>query len=229
MATRSVLGILLLSLAGGVACTPVQDAKNEIDSILAAPLPNPVAFRDGSLDGGTIRRLLVLPFADGSSVGAQTDTINAAMRDELIKLRRFDVVRPESSDATSKPEQGPKQTGRISTATIIELGRRYGVDAVVFGTIDHFRPYSPPSLGVSASMVDIQTGKIIWEVRDFLDAADRTCEVAMNQFFDSQMSREQTVMNREIMSASPAWFSRFAAKRIADTLLPPPPPPTAAR
>ncbi len=188
-------------------------------AMVADPIAPPRAYRDISLDGGTIRRVLVLPLADESATGAPSDGVNSCLRDEITKLRRFDVVQPAPSDATSKAAQGPKQTGRIEISTIIELGRRYGVDAVMFGSIDNYRPYAPPALGISASLIDVQTGKIIWEVRDFVDASDRGTEVAMKDFFHAEAAKDQTVMGDEIMSSSPAWFGKFAARRIVKTLL----------
>jgi hypothetical protein len=201
------------------ACSRMEAAKEGAMSAVANPIAPPRAYRDLSLDGGTIRRVLVLPLADESSTGASIDGVNACMRDEMIKLRRFDVVQPDPSDATSKPSEGPKKTGRIEISTIIELGRRYGVDAVMFGSVDNYRPYAPPALGISSSLIDVQTGKIIWEVRDLLDAADRNTEVAMQDFFHAQASHDQTVMGDEIMASSPAWFGRFAARRVVRTLL----------
>jgi hypothetical protein len=210
------VGIVLLAVTH---CSRFEAKKEEAASFVAPPLAAPIAWRDISLDGGAIRRVLVLPLADESGTPNQQRAIDDSLRDEVMKLRRFDVVQPDAAHATRLPDQGPKKTGRVDVTTIIELGRHYGVDAVIFGTIDHYRPYSPPSLGISASMIDVQTGKIIWEVRDFVDTSDRNAEVAIHDFFATEAAKEQTVMERELMSVSPIWFSRFAARRIVRTLL----------
>ncbi len=215
-ARASSLAIGLLAFLG---CTHVDAAKEEAKSFVAQPLAPPVAYRDVSLDGGEIRRVLILPLADDTGTGAPTSVIDDGLRDEINKLRRFDIVQPDSSDATSMPSEGPKRTGRVDVMTIIKLGRRYGVDAVFFGSIDHYRPYTPPVLGLSASLIDVQTGKVIWEVRDFVDAADRGTEVAMKFHFDGSLSHDQTVMSHELLGLSPLWFAKFAAQRIAKTLV----------
>lgn len=221
MRSSLALSFVVASVAG-LACSRFESVQDEAASYVAPPLAAPIAWRDMSLDGGTIRRVLVLPLADESGTPNRQRAIDDSLRDEVMKLRRFDVVQPDASHATRLPDQGPKKTGRVDVNTIIELGRHYGVDAVIFGTIDHYRPYAPPALGISASMIDVQTGKIIWEVRDFVDTSDRDAEVAIDQFFKIEMAKDQTVMNGELMTVSPIWFSRFAARRIVRTLLAPP-------
>jgi hypothetical protein len=215
--------LTLLALAPS-SCVQPGEMRATAVNVLTPALPAPRAWRDGSLDSGSLRRLLVLPLVDESSQGSPVDVVNQALRDEMIKLRRFDVIQPNPADATSKPQVGPKKTGRVAISVLIELGRRYGVDAVLFGTIDHYRPYAPPALGVSASLVDVETGKIVWEVRDFVDAADRTAEVAMDEFFLAEAAQDQGVTGADLMRHSPAWFARFATRRVTRTLLPPPAP-----
>lgn len=215
---RRIVSLVLVSLCAS-HCSRMEAKKDEAESYITDALAPPIAWRDISLDGGAIRRVLVLPFADESGSGSRQNAIDDCMRDELMKLRRFDVVQPSPADATRLPEEGPKKTGRVDVTTIIGLGRHYGVDAVIFGSIDHYRAYAPPALGLSASMIDVQTGKIIWEVRDFVDSSDRDAELAMNDFFKIQMAKDQTVMNEELMAVSPIWFSRFSTRRVVRTLL----------
>jgi hypothetical protein len=212
---------LSLALVGALGCQQLDAVKDEAESFVAPPLPPPLAYRDVSLDSGAIRRVLVLPLADESGTGSPRHVVDTGLRDEIVKLRRFDIVQPDAADASSKPSEGPKKTGRVDVATIIELGRRYGVDAVLFGSLDHYRPYAPPLLGISASLIDVQTGLIIWEIRDFLDASDRATEVAMKEFFAVELAKDQTVMDEELLAVSPLWFAKFAARRVARTLLTP--------
>lgn len=188
----------------------------------AEPLEPPRAFRDVTVESGHVSRVLALPLVDESSNGPAAAVVTRALIDSLIKLRRFSVVEPDATDAALVPGEGPKRTGRIPVDTIIELGRRYGVDAVLFGTIDRYRPYEPPSLGISATLVDVQTGLILWSATDFVDAADAATATSMRWWFEDQTATGHTVFGPEIMRASPLWFARFAADRLAATLLPEP-------
>ena len=210
---------LLLILVASPGCHLLR----RIPFLSGEPLPPPVAFKDATLDHGLVQRVLALPLSDESGFGTQSFVVSDSMRDELGRLGQFSVVRPSASDAMLKPSDGPHNTGRIPVATIIELGRRYGVDAVLFGTIFHYRPYSPPALGIEVSMVDVQTGRVLWKVRDSVDGSDKRCAVSMEWFFEDEIETDETVFGSDLMHVSPRWFSRFASYRIAQTLVPPKP------
>lgn len=214
--------LLLLPLVS--ACQGYDRAKDDVrraEFEVGSALPEPKAFRDASVDFLTFRRVLVVPLLDESGNGAQSELIDATLRDELAKLRRFDVVQPSESDGVWMAGEGPKKSGRIDVGALIQLGQRYNVDAVLFGAIDNYRPYAPPSLGLSMSLVDVQTGKIVWEVRDVVDSADKATAIAMSRFYTFEVAYDQTIMDASIMSASPQWFARFAARRVAKALQPP--------
>lgn len=188
------------------------------------PLPPLVAFRDVGVEHGLVRRILALPLHDESGQGIGTEVVSQALRDEIAKLNRFSLVRPNSSDARLMPSEGPQRTGRIPVRSLINLGRRYGVDAVMYGSVKRYRPYSPPVLGMIVQLIDIETGKVVWSAQELLDATDARTAVSMRYFFEDETAADETVFDYDIMSTSPEWFAKFAAHRIAATLLPPPPP-----
>lgn len=215
MSRRPVLAaLLLLPLLTSSGCHLLR----MVPYLGGEPLPPPAAFKDGSLDFGIVRRILALPLTDESGVGSGTEVVSRTLRDEISRLGRFGVVRPNESDSMLKPHDDPQNSGRIPVATIIELGRRYGVDAVLFGTIRHYRPYTPPSLGMSVTLIDVQTGKIVWSVNDFVDGSDRRCATSMKWFFEDETATGETVFGSEIMHTSPQWFARFATRRVVSTL-----------
>ena len=211
---------LLLGLT--TAVLPGCQLLRHVPYFSGKPLPPPRAFKDENLDYGLVHRVLALPLSDESGFGTRSDVVSESLRDELTRLGRFGVVRPTASDAMLKPGDGPHNNGRIPVATMIELGRRYGVDAVLFGSISHYRPYAPPALGMSVSLIDVQTGRILWSVTDFVDGSDQRCAVSMQWYFEDETATDETVFGSELMHTSPRWFARFASHRVARTLLPPP-------
>lgn len=209
---------LLLAAAVAPGCRMLR----HMPFFAGKPLPAPRAFKDENLDYGLLQRVLALPLVDESGFGTRSDVVSDSLRDELNRLGRFRVVRPSASDSMLKPGDGPHNSGRIPVATMIELGQRYGVDAVLFGTISHYRPYAPPALGMSVSLIDVQTGRILWSVTDFVDGSDQRCAVSMKWYFEDETATDETVFGSELMHTSPRWFARFASQRIARTLLPAP-------
>ncbi|MFG0319658.1 MAG: hypothetical protein ACF8XB_20465 [Planctomycetota bacterium JB042] len=216
---RAGLPLLLAAVLGG--CATVESAYRTFleDHLYEYPLPEPRAFRDSSIDYGMVRRVLALPLIDESGHGAPTVVVSEALGDSIARLRRFEVVRPNAADASLKADAGPLASGRIPVSTIIDLGRRYGVDAVLFGTISRYRPYAPPSLAIGASLIDVHTGKVLWSVSDFVDATDSKTAVSIERWFEKNAAQDGTVFDREIVATSPRWFARFASDRVAGTLV----------
>ena len=216
-ARASLLSALAIALP---SCSGVEPMWNHFlnEHVYEHPLPAPQSFRDGSIDYGLVRRILALPLVDQSGHGAPARLVSDALGDSIAKLRRFQVVRPRSDDASLKSDSGPIGSGKIPVSTIIELGRRYGVDAVLFGEISQFRPYTPPSLGIGASLIDVHTGKVLWSVTDFVDASDAQTSVSMRLWFEEKAATDDTVYDERLVSTSPRWFARFATDRLASTL-----------
>lgn len=218
---RLAAGLLLVTPLFGAGCASIESAYDSFlrDYVYEYPLSPPRAFRDSSIDYGMVRRVLALPLVDDTGHGADTVLVSEALGDSIARLRQFDVVRPNATDAVLKADAGPLASGRIPVSTIIELGRRYGVDAVLFGTISQYRPYTPPSLAIGASLIDVHTGKVLWSVSDYVDATDAKASVSIEHWFEENAAAEGTVFDKQIVSTSPRWFARFAADRIAGTLV----------
>lgn len=219
--TRAALPLVALFALAGGGCSTVDATYRSFmnEYVYEYPLPPPRAFRDSSIDYGMVRRVLALPLVDESGNGAPTAVVSEALGDSITRLRRFEVVRPTLTDAALKADGGPLSSGRIPVSTIIELGRRYGVDAVLFGTISQYRPYTPPSLAMGASLIDVHTGKVLWSVTDFVDATDSRTSVSIDHWFDENAAEDGMVFDREIVTTSPRWFARFASERVANTLV----------
>jgi TolB-like protein len=215
----------LAVLAAVVALAPCgcKTLKRElgIPDLSPAPpeQPAPVAYRDGTVDFGAVRRVLALPLYDESEQGDATALLSRTLGEELSRLRRFDVVTPTASDAALKSSEAPHRIGQVPIQSIIELGRRYSVDAVVFGTVSEYRPYAPPRVALKLSLVDTQTGRVLWQVDDYVDSADARTAHSMRKFFDGVIDDQNTQFGDELLLTSPELFARYALRRSAKTLL----------
>ncbi len=213
MNARSSVAVSLLALAAPGCCL-----FRGMHLIPHAPLPEPVAYVDETVDPSKYRRVLALPLFDESATGVDSETVSRVLRDEMMKLRRFDMVQANPSDALLRPADSPQRNGRIPIDTVVELGRRYGVDAVLFGTITRYRPYAPPALAMTVSIVDVETGTLVVSVNDFVDGADAAAAESMDRFFKDEGDTDGTEYGPELMSTSPEWFARFAARRVARSI-----------
>ncbi len=216
--------LALLLIASTCGCS-FAEFRRHVPALSAEPLPPPRAFRDASVTSGHVRRVLLLPLWDESDFGSGADVVNTAVLEEMAKLQRFRVVIPSPTDAALNASVGPDGTGRIPVPTIIDLGRRYGVDAVLFGSIVRYRPYDLPLLGMTVSLVDVETGRVLWSAQDFVDSSDVQAARSLDDYYYDVAARSDTVFGREVLRSSPRWFTRFCAQRIVRTLLENPPAP----
>lgn len=183
-------------------------------------LPAPAAVRDPVLDQRPVQRVLLLPLVDECGHGPGSAVVSDAVHEEIAKTRRFKVVRPDSADSARLAARGPRNNGRIPVTVLVDLGRRYGVDAVLFGALTRYRPYPPPLVGLDLVLLDVQTGSVLFAADDLVDASDRAAANSMDAFYREESARGETLFGPEIVRTSPVWFARFAARRIVRVLAP---------
>lgn len=183
-------------------------------------MPPPAAMRDPILDQRPVQRVLLLPLVDESGHGPGGAVVSEAVHEEMAKTRRFKVVRPDPNDAAQLASRGPRRNGRIPVSVLVDLGKRYGVDGVLFGAITRYRAYPPPVVGLDLILLDVQTGSVLFSVEDLVDGADRLAANSMDAFYRDEAARGETLFGPEIVRTSPDWFARFAARRVVRVLAP---------
>lgn len=112
---------------------------------------------------GSIRKVAVLPFK------APTELIGAAVSDqiltELLRTGRYEMVE-RSQMAQVLGEQELSMAG-LSSGKAAEIGAMLGADGVIIGTVSEYekvahRGGTIPVVGISARMIDTQSGRIVW-------------------------------------------------------------------
>lgn len=116
-------------------------------------------------DAPAVKKVAVMPFK------APTALIGESVADlwvtEVLRSQRYEVV--ERSRLAQVLSETELAMAGLSAAKAAAAGAMAGADAVIIGTVDEYaavaqRLRTVPVVGISARMVDCETGKIIWSV-----------------------------------------------------------------
>jgi len=121
----------------------------------------------------TIHKVAVLPFK------GPTEHIGISVSDmfvtEVLKSGRYELV--ERSQMAKVLGETELALSGLTSAKAAEVAQMIGADGVIIGSVSEYeqvayRGYKYPAVGISARMIDSDSGKIVWSV-DFADRADR--------------------------------------------------------
>ncbi|OGV42422.1 MAG: hypothetical protein A2X46_11205 [Lentisphaerae bacterium GWF2_57_35] len=118
-----------------------------------------------------IKKIAIMPFK------APTELIGASISDlfvtEMLKAGRYELV--ERSQMAQVLGESELSLAGLSAAKAAEVGAMMGADAMMIGTVDNYstvayRGYEFPVVGITARLIDCQSGKVVWSV----DLAERS-------------------------------------------------------
>ena len=165
-----------------------------------------------------IARVGILPFrADRGedTSGEQSRALQAAFVRELGRVARFEIVALDAADLEEIPESEPFRRGWTRPATVLELGRRYDLDAILAGTIAGSQSFAPQKLALEIDLVSTETGLPIWSSGIALDAGEERTRTALAAWHGGRREGEGGGEGWELALISPRRFAEFAAAEIA--------------
>lgn len=158
-----------------------------------------------------IRRVGLLPFAGREIDDLRREEFQLALLSELSQSTPYEVVLLDRYDLEEIEESEPHRRGWYLPRTIIELSRRYSLDAVMFGTVTQQRTYPPQLLSLEVDMVSAETGLVIWSSSVHLDATDQRVVDGLKLYWGDKDDKRAW----ELALLSPERFARFAAFQVA--------------
>jgi len=162
-----------------------------------------------------LRRVALLPF-DGDQVSeAQADAIQDAFLLELGREAPYELVRLTPADLAEVQSSEPYRRGSYRPRTLLELARRYRLDAVIIPTVTQLDVYPPQVLGLELDLVSCETGMALWSARLHLDASDTLVRKHLDWYQRSQARGAGWKDGVQLTLISPAHFARFAASEVA--------------
>jgi len=204
---QAALALLVAGTALLPACTSLSDAP-------------PLARSQAAPDYGSYRlqRVGLLPF-EGDELGAEhAATLQRAFLLELGQTATFEVVRLSPEDLAEVQDSHPYRRGVYQPRTLLELSRRFHLDAVLAGTVIQASVYPPQVLGLELDLVSCETGMVLWNASLHIDASDSNVRRYLESFQRSQETTESQQGGVQLTLISPSRFARFAAAEVSKQL-----------
>lgn len=164
-----------------------------------------------------LARVALLPLActgDGSAAVDSADALADTLETELRGPRAFEVIRISPAQLrqwTGKPCW--RASEMLPMNFFSRLREQTGCDAVVFASLNSYRPYPPLAIGWDLKLVDCKDQQIWWAVDEVLDAGAAPVARLAKDYADARPSATMVLQ-------SPRAFSQFAASTIIATLPP---------
>lgn len=123
------------------------------------------------------KRIAILPFnstvSDYSSARKVTDEFNL----QLGKLGVFEIVERVNIDKLYKEQD--LDPGRIDQTTAVKIGKMLGAHGIILGEVTQ---YTKGKVGISIRLVNVETGKHIWQAKDTLYGTDPRVKALVNSW-----------------------------------------------
>ncbi|MEA1900537.1 MAG: hypothetical protein U9N47_07215 [Thermodesulfobacteriota bacterium] len=127
----------------------------------------PYAYVRKNHNQPVVKKVAIFSFHNNTMIAEANKIVTGSFVASLVKMRKFKVEFSGNIKNFLVSERIIVRTG-VDLNTIKLMGRRLGVDAVIMGRIEEFVGMEEkkrgviPAVSISARMVDVRTGKILW-------------------------------------------------------------------
>lgn len=175
-------------------------------------------YKSDEYNNASVHRVLLVPFAFETNREKVIKEVTEAFSIELQKSAKFDVVPPQGFPDELLQQNDLWIKGLVRAETVIEAKKRFKVDAIIFGTITHYKPYEPPILGIKVGMFSTVTGNVIWTADTILDSSEASVVRLVKDYYRANYQRKQSLYGWEIVLLSMKRYAQFAAHQVIATL-----------
>lgn len=171
----------------------------------------------------TLRRVAVLPLTaagDRPGLDAGAATIGPLVAPQLGAFGLVEAVEVSAADLARWTGRPKLRLVQELPADVLEsIRRQTGCDAVLFGDLTQFSAFPPLSIGLRLSLVEVQTGRIVWSVDEVLDAGNPAVASGARRYFQSALKGSgSTPFDSQSVLDSPTRFGRYAVSTLLGTI-----------
>jgi len=199
-----VLAAVLLSLTCASCVSLYGDAPTLADTRIVA-----------DYETYSIRRVGLVPFSGSDLTEDQACTLQETFFSELSRYADFEIVPLTARDLEEIPDSEPFRVGWIRPRTVIDLSRRFRLDAVLIGTVTERQVFTPQRFGVQLDMVAAETGVPIWSSTVHADASDERVRFGVQRWYEMTRATGESGETWDLCLLSPRRFAQFAAYEVA--------------
>jgi hypothetical protein len=127
----------------------------------------PYSYVRKNHDKSGVKKVAIFSFHNNTMIAEASKIVTGAFVASLVKMRKFNVEFPGNIRSFLVNKRIIVRTG-IDLNTIKLMGKRLGVDAVIMVRIEEFVGMEEkirgviPVVSISARLVDVRSGKILW-------------------------------------------------------------------
>jgi hypothetical protein len=201
---RRFAGLLVVCL-GAAACAH-----------LSPPPPPPVIsrYRAPGVDWASVRRVVVMPLDNQSDEPEAADDIRGVLAAELQAMGRFEVIMaaPDCDPIEADPVH---VSGRFREPELFAVALRYHADAVLIGSVTQYRPYTPPSVGLSLELVSAAEAVVVASLDGVWDSRDSGTAFLAREFYLHALNPGHSLIDPEKILTSPTLYQKFVCRQAA--------------
>ncbi len=190
------------------------------------PPPPISAYRDPSLDSAGMRRVVVLPTENETSLVQVDRRFREALATELRALGLFEVIAPSVEAFGCFPRHVLAQ-GELPPELVLQMARQFNADGLLLSSLKEYRPYQPPRIAATVHLVSTRDAVTLVSVDGTWDARDAAVGAYAQQYARQVSLPGGPAVPPDAVLYTPAYFEKLVAGQIAAAFAPPPPPPPA--
>ncbi|MGR3317837.1 MAG: hypothetical protein ACUZ8O_05095 [Candidatus Anammoxibacter sp.] len=214
--------LALIIMVGTLGCEVVEERSWMPDWTNVGKkkkLPPFNHFRSAELDGQSIRKILIVPFAYKDGPEKISTTITEIFAVELGKAGLFQIMNP-----SLKPSELIDASnilwdrGVIDVDVLLNAKKKYGVEAVLFGKITNYKPYIPLVLGMKITMISTLSGKTLWSIDGDFDSDQKEVVRFAKSYYKKYYRKDLSLYGWELVLISMERYARFVSNMLISTI-----------
>ncbi|MCF7954400.1 MAG: hypothetical protein K9M75_01225 [Phycisphaerae bacterium] len=182
-----------------------------------APIRPLEYYRSPGIDLRSIGRVVILEMENLTTNQNLSKELTTALSEEIREKQIFGLDSLYLRDPKWQSLRLSADSD-VSMDQLTDIKTKLGVDAVMYGRIEHYRPYPRNSIGLKLKLVDCASGELLWAIDQVWDSTDVVVEARAKQFFNSQMRSDYGPMDWKIVMVSPRIYNKFITYEISKTL-----------
>jgi len=163
-------------------------------------------------DTYTLRRVGLLPLEGIDPTLAESRALAMGLGSEFSARTGLEALVLTAAEVSEVPLMTPHRTGGFDARTIIELGKRHRLDALLVATLVDRKAYPPQRLSLQIDLVSTETGLSLWYGNIQADAGDARTKRAVQAWVEHASGDPDS--DWKVVLLSPQRFYRFACYEI---------------
>ncbi len=169
-----------------------------------------------------LRRVAVLPLTaakDDPQLEAGREALEAVVWAELIKTKRFEVVRVSTDQLALWTGRAVwRAEERLPDGFLGRVKEETSADAVLFCQLTDYRGYPPLAVGWNMKLVDAGPSPILWSVDEYFDAGNPQVVNAARRYCQQESRDTRNLSDSFLILGSPRRFGQYTASAVLATL-----------